>query len=198
LRTRKLLARGSFAPGFCLFFLSRLNERMTGMQDQIAVRCVDRFPEPEFTELVDRLLHDPDRRAFVANFLSTPPLPPVRSDAQQVRVGAFDGETLVGWSHGVLVFAGVLHVSASAVEARYRRQGLYTRLMAAVESEALALGCTREESNHRAANSPVLIANMKAGYTIVGLHHRRLRVHSRDGASGQNGEVPRARQWPSR
>lgn len=138
------------------------------MQDQIAVRPVDRFPEPEFTELVDRLLHDPDRRAFVANFLSTPPVPPVRSDAQQVRVGAFDGETLVGWSHGVLVFPGVLYVSGSAVQPRYRRQGLYTRLVAAIESEALAFGCTRVESNHRAANSPVLIAKMKAGYTIVG------------------------------
>jgi GNAT superfamily N-acetyltransferase len=138
------------------------------MNDAITLRTVERFPEPEFTELVDRLLHDPDRRKMRARFLGSAGAPPTVSNAQQVRIGAFAGERLVGWSHGHLPQAGVLYVSNSAVEDEYRRQGIYTRLVAAMEVEARALGCTRIESNHRAANAPVLIAKMKAGYVIVG------------------------------
>jgi ribosomal protein S18 acetylase RimI-like enzyme len=138
------------------------------MNDAVTLRTVERFPEPAFTELVDRLLHDPDRRSMRARYLGADGVPATVSNAQQVRVGAFVGQTLVGWSHGHLPQAGVFYVSNSAVEHEYRRQGIYTRLVAAMEAEARALGCTRIESNHRAANAPVLIAKMKVGYVIVG------------------------------
>jgi ribosomal protein S18 acetylase RimI-like enzyme len=118
--------------------------------------------------MVDRLLHDPDRRDMMARFFGTSAGGQTPSNAQQVRVGAFVGETLVGWSHAFLPQKGVLYVSSSAVESAYRRQGVYTRLVAAVEEEARALGCNRVESHHRTANVAVLIAKMKAGYTIVG------------------------------
>lgn len=39
-------------------------ECAVAMTDTITLRTVDKFPEPAFTELVDRLLHDPDRRAI--------------------------------------------------------------------------------------------------------------------------------------
>jgi GNAT superfamily N-acetyltransferase len=138
------------------------------MNDAVILRTVDRFPEPAFTELVDRLLHDPDRRSMRTRFMGSGGAAPTVSQAQQVRIGAFAGEKLVGWSHGHLPQAGVFYVSSSAVEHEYRRQGIYTRLIAAMELEARALGCTRIDSNHRAANAPVLIAKMKIGYVIVG------------------------------
>jgi GNAT superfamily N-acetyltransferase len=138
------------------------------MNHAVILRTVDRFTEPEFTELVDRLLHDPDRRSMRARYLGAAGVPPTVSTAQQVRIGAFAGDRLVGWSHGHLPQAGTFYVSNSAVEDEYRRQGIYTRLVAAMEAEARALGCTRIESNHRAANAPVLIAKMKVGYVIVG------------------------------
>lgn len=138
------------------------------MNEAVILRSVDRFAEPGFTELVDRLLHDPDRRTMAPLFLGSADTPPTASQAQQVRIGAFAGERLVGWSHGRLPQAGAFYVSNSAVEHDYRRQGVYTRLLAGMEEEARALGCTRIDSHHRAANTPVLIAKLKAGYVIVG------------------------------
>jgi len=138
------------------------------MTDAITLRTVDKFPEPAFTELVDRLLHDPDRRAIGQSLLQPPAVATVASGAHQVRIGAYAGDVLVGWSHAYLGAGGVLHVSNSAVEPAFRRQGIYSRLVDAVEQEAYALGCLRVESHHRAANSDVLIAKLKLGYQVVG------------------------------
>lgn len=134
----------------------------------IELRVVDRFPEPAFTELVDRLLHDPDRGAMRDRFFDRDAPKPTRCDAQEVRIGAYDGDRLVGWSHAALAPGGVLYVSNSAVEDAYRRQGIYSRLVAAMEEHARSLGCVRIESHHRTANAAVLIAKLKAGYTITG------------------------------
>lgn len=140
---------------------------MPGMNG-IEIRSVERFEEPLFTEMVDAILHDPDRRA-VGNLLfgenRTPPPP---SGAQQVRVGAFEGDVLVGWSHAWLLPGGILYVGNSGVRPEHRERGVYTALVAAIEQEARALGCLRVESHHRAGNSAVLIAKLKAGYTIIG------------------------------
>jgi ribosomal protein S18 acetylase RimI-like enzyme len=134
---------------------------------EITLRTVDKFAEPEFTQLVDQLLHDPDRQEVMQRlFGPMQALPP--SGAKQVRVGAFDGERLVGWTHAFLAPGGLLYVSNSAVHPEYRRQGLYTRLVAAIEDEARALQCLRVESHHRAANAAVLIAKLKAGYVVTG------------------------------
>lgn len=136
---------------------------------EITIRSVDRFEEPAFTELVDAILHDPDRRAVAERwFGGATAAAPARAGLHQVRVGAFEGELLVGWSHAWLLPGGVLHVGNSGVQPQRRRRSVYTRLVAAIEDEARALGCLRVESQHRAGNSAVLIAKLKAGYTIVG------------------------------
>ena len=140
------------------------------MSPSISIRTVERFEEPEFTGLVNQLLHDPDRREVAERLFGAPGAATAStpSGAQHVRVGAFAGERLVGWSHAWLVPGGQLYVSNSAIVPEHRRQGIYTRLVEAIEGEARALGCLRVESHHRAANSAVLIAKLKAGYTIVG------------------------------
>ena len=135
---------------------------------EITLRTVEKFAEPEFTGLVNQLLHDPDRVEVMQRLFGPPGTPPVASQAQQVRVGAFDGERLVGWSHAFLAPGGLLYVANSAVHPEYRRQGLYTRLVAAIEDEARALRCLRVESHHRTANAAVLIAKLKAGYVVTG------------------------------
>jgi GNAT superfamily N-acetyltransferase len=138
------------------------------MTESITLRTVERFPEPLFTELVQRLLHDRDRQLVSERFLQSPTVTPTGATAQQIRVGAFAEDELVGWSHGFLSHGGALYVSNSAVVPEYRRQGVYTRLMATMESEAGSLGCLRVDSHHQAVNAGVLIAKLKAGYTIVG------------------------------
>ena len=137
------------------------------MTDTITLRTVDKFPEPAFTELANRLLNDPDR-AIAQRLLQPPAVAPVSTGSRQVRVGAYAGDVLVGWSHASLVPWGALYVSSSAVEPAFRRQGIYSRLVGAIEQEAHALGCLRVESHHRAANADVLIAKLKLGYLVVG------------------------------
>lgn len=138
------------------------------MSDAIAIRTVDRFDEPAFTRLVGDLLWEPDRREVGERLFGADQGKPPSSGARPVRVGAFEGDDLVGWSHAWLQPGGYLYVGNSAVVPRCRRQGIYTRLIAAIEDEARSLHCVRVESHHRAANSAVLIAKLKAGYTIVG------------------------------
>jgi GNAT superfamily N-acetyltransferase len=138
------------------------------MPGPIALRTVDKFDEPGFTDLVDEVLHDPDRRDVMQRLYGADGPKPVASGALQVRIGAFDGDLLVGWTHGYLQVGGLLYAANSGVRPGYQRQGIYTRLVAALEDEARALHCLRIGSHHRAANSAVLIAKMKAGYTIVG------------------------------
>lgn len=134
----------------------------------LEIRSVDRFEEPAFTDMVNAILHDPDRRVVGARLFGSGGPQPTSSGAHQVRVGAFENGTLIGWSHAWLLPGGVLYVGNSGVQAGHRKRGVYTRLVAGVESEARALGCLRVESHHRAGNSAVLIAKLKAGYTIVG------------------------------
>lgn len=140
-------------------------------EPSITLRVVDLFAEPAFTELVDSILHDRDRRRIGELCFGPPTAAPAKSGAHQVRVGAFAGETLVGWSHAWLQPAGVLYAANSGVVATWRRRGIYTQLVEAVEQEARKLGCLRVESHHRAANHAVLIAKMTAGYTIVGTEY---------------------------
>ena len=141
---------------------------MARMSDAITIRTVDRFDEPAFAELVRDLLWEPDRREVGERLFGVGQTTPPASGARQVRVGAFDRDELVGWSHAWIAPGGHLHVGNSAVVPRLRRQGVYTRLVSAIEDEARSLHCVRIESHHRAANSAVLIAKLKAGYTIVG------------------------------
>lgn len=143
---------------------------MTHPPPAIILRCVERFEEPAFTALVDEVFGEAQRKAVMQRLCPAPPgwpqvaAPPVH----RVRVGAFAGERLVGWSHAWREPGGQLYVANSAVLPAYRRQGLYTRLIAAMEEQALALGCDRVASHHVADNSAVLIAKLKAGYVIAG------------------------------
>ena len=136
--------------------------------ENVEIRSVERFEEPAFTGMVDAILHDPDRRVVGERLFGTSTTPAVNSGAHQVRVGAFQEGALIGWSHAWLLPGGIMYVGNSGVRPDRRRGGVYTRLVAAMEDEARALGCLRIESHHRAANSAVLIAKLKAGYTIVG------------------------------
>lgn len=133
----------------------------------VEIRTVERFEEPAFTEMVGAILHDPDRRVVGERLFGTSHRP-IDSGAHQVRVGAFEDGALVGWSHAWLLPGGVLYVGNSGVRADRHQRGIYTQLVEAVEREARELGCSRVESHHRAANSAVLIAKLKAGYTIAG------------------------------
>ncbi|NEX63485.1 GNAT family N-acetyltransferase [Noviherbaspirillum galbum] len=143
--------------------------------DGIRIAVVPQFDEPAFTETVERLFGDLARRSLLRSQLGDDAF--ARADAlrdslpapERLRVGAFDGDTLVGWSMGWYERGGAFYVANSAVLPAHRRRGVYSRLARAVLDEAAARGCHTVYSRHLSTNNPVLIAKLRLGFVITGM-----------------------------
>jgi ribosomal protein S18 acetylase RimI-like enzyme len=143
--------------------------------DTIRVAIVELFSEPEFTEAAERIFGDAARKVLmeahvgskemqrIAALRKSLPPPP------RLRIGAFDGDRLVGWTSGWHEPGGVFYVTNSAVLPEYRRQGIYTRLARAITEEAALRGCHSVYSKHIATNNAVLIAKLRLGFVITGM-----------------------------
>jgi len=92
-------------------------------------------------------------------------------ESERLRIGAFDGEKLVGYTSGWFEVGGRFYIGSSAVHEAYRRQGVYTRLMREVEAAVRARGGLAISSQHVATNNAVLIAKLRLGYVIVGTEY---------------------------
>jgi len=57
-----------------------------------------------------------------------------------LRIGAYQGDRLVGWSHGFQDGSDSYIMATSAVLPAYRRRGLYTKLVEAVLERTRAAG----------------------------------------------------------
>ncbi len=90
---------------------------------------------------------------------------------ERIRIGAFDGDRLVGCSSGWFEVGGGFYIGLSAVDPAYRRQGLYTRLLNAVEQAVRERGGASIGSHHVATNNAVLIAKLKLGYVVAGTEY---------------------------
>jgi ribosomal protein S18 acetylase RimI-like enzyme len=143
--------------------------------DTIRIATVDLFSEPEFTEAAERIFGDAARKVImeahvgrkemqrIAGLRKSLPPPP------RLRIGAFDGDRLIGWTSGWHEPGGVFYVTNSAVRPEYRRQGIYTRLARAITDEAAQRGCHTVYSKHIATNNAVLIAKLRLGFVITGM-----------------------------
>lgn len=60
-------------------------------------------------------------------------------------------------------------MSSSGVVPSHRRRGIYTALLAAVQAHVLEQGMVAIRSQHSVFNNPVIIAKLRAGFTICGL-----------------------------
>jgi GNAT superfamily N-acetyltransferase len=142
----------------------------------IAIRPVDKFPEPAFTRLQHEVFRDvqaasPQLAAVLQaeaaarpEGLETPAFAPAMR-----RLGAYDGEQLVGWSTGWLERGNAWYMASSGVLASHRRQGVYSLLLAEVCKMARASGAVTIRSQHSVLNNAVLIAKLRAGFHISGL-----------------------------
>lgn len=139
--------------------------------NKIDITFVDAFEEPLFTQLAQQLFGESSRRALMENLAPSPPRPAgaCAPQLQRIRVGAFSGRQLVGWTHGWFEPGRQFYVANSAVLPAFRRGGVYTRLMSALEERLRAEGCVRICSQHQADNSAVLIAKLKGGFVITGV-----------------------------
>lgn len=140
----------------------------------VEIRLVETFDKAALSALTEPIFGDSARQAYFEALVG--PEQTARQNAlseslpkpSRVRVGAFDGDRLVGASGGW--FEGPnFYIGMSAVDPAYRRQGLYTRLLHTVEQAVRLRGGAVIHSHHVATNNAVLIAKLKLGYVICGV-----------------------------
>jgi ribosomal protein S18 acetylase RimI-like enzyme len=147
--------------------------------DSIFIRQVEKFPEPEFSRLqriafAEMQQESPELAAALAQEAAAKPsVEHVHSPI--FRLGAYDGEALVGWSYGWMERGNVFYMANSGVVPSHRRRGLYSSLLAAIREHAVAQGAVALRSQHSVMNNAVLIAKLRAGFHVCGLsQHARM------------------------
>jgi GNAT superfamily N-acetyltransferase len=141
--------------------------------DRVAIRHVDKFPEPHFLEL-RRLVFEDVEIASQELAMALAEEGPLR-DATKIehpsmfRLGAYLGEELIGWTSGWMERGNVLYAASSGVTKIHRRQGIYTKLALATQEYARSNGAVVIRSQHSVLNNPVIIAKLHLGFHISGL-----------------------------
>lgn len=143
--------------------------------DGIEFKEVERFAEPEFSQLLTRLLLNQGLVIPETTWLSEEEVQATRQLEQSIkqafslRVGAYHRNVLIGWAHGFQDSAESFIMATSAVHPSYRRQGIYTQILRRVLARTKAAGFQVVYSKHVLTNNPILIAKLKMGFTIVGM-----------------------------
>jgi hypothetical protein len=143
----------------------------------ISVRVAERFPEPAFSQLQAKVFCDVQQASSaLAQVLQTESVDfpeatpaPSTSFSPFLRLGAYDGDELVGWSFGWLERGRVFYMANSGVLERYRRHGVYSALVDAVCGHARAMGAVMVRSQHSVLNNAVIIAKLRMGFHVAGM-----------------------------
>ena len=143
----------------------------------IAIRRVDTFDEAALKAIAEPIFGDVARQQHLKELIGSEAaerhaeLRQSLPNAERIRIGAFDGDRLVGYSQGWFEVGGAFYIGSSAVDPDYRRQGLYTQLLKAIEHAVRDRGGITISSQHVATNNAVLIAKLKLGYVIAGTEY---------------------------
>ncbi len=93
-----------------------------------------------------------------------------RLDGYRLDLGAFvDGE-FAGWHFGLQTSEDTYFMRNSAVLTHFRRRRIYERLLHSTLEVVTEAGFQRVTSDHHPSNTAVLIAKLKAGFWISGVH----------------------------
>ena len=147
------------------------------MENMVEIRQVETFDEAAMVALTGPIFGDAARQQYLNGLIGAE-----RADQhaqlraslpkpERIRVAAFDGDRLVGCSSGWFEFSGGFYIGLSAVDEAYRQQGIYTRMLQAIEQAVRARGGIAISSQHVATNNAVLIAKLKLGYVIAGTEY---------------------------
>lgn len=141
---------------------------------EVELRQVETFDESAFAELIGPIFGNAERGQYLRELIGAEAADRNKAmlaalpKPEWIRIGAYDGERLVGCSKGWFEFGGSFYIGLSAVAPEYRRQGLYTRLLGAMELAVRERGGLLISSQHVATNNAVLIAKLKLGYVVAG------------------------------
>ncbi len=140
--------------------------------DDYAIERVQRFPEPAFGRMVKALVRgvavDWDAIGGVGERTRTRARRGAFRPGYTLRIAAFAGDTLVGWSVGWQDGGDRFYMALSAVAPAHRRRGLYTRIVEAVITATRGDGFAEIQSRHRPDNHAVLLAKLGLGFVVTG------------------------------
>ena len=80
----------------------------------------------------------------------------------------YAGGRAIGWSIGEMDDESTFYMRNSGLLPEFRRKGIYSSFLERFLAELTALGYERVTSHHQMNNNPVIIAKLKAGFTIIG------------------------------
>jgi GNAT superfamily N-acetyltransferase len=150
-----------------------LGKLMKRVMRSIDIRYTDKFPEPEFSSIQRLVFSDIQQSSseLESVLLSEKTGADLASKEMSpiFRLGAYDGEKLVGWTYGWLERNNVFYMANSGVLPTHRRRGIYTSLLNAIREHALMQGASCICSRHSVINNPVIIAKLRAGFNVSGL-----------------------------
>jgi ribosomal protein S18 acetylase RimI-like enzyme len=142
--------------------------------DSYSIKRVQRFEEPEFTQLIqqffyadypgvewERLLSEEEKSKHQA----------LRKEfgfPNMIRLGAYEGNKLIGWTLGWQEGDSTFYMANSGVLPEYRRKGIYQALVDRLICLLRDKGFQVIRSRHVATNSPVIIAKLRLGFVITG------------------------------
>ena len=141
----------------------------------ISFRVVEEFPEPEFSLLVDEAFSDYEPSTLLSEVGVEEAA--ARSGATAapskgaIRIGAFRGEQLVGWTYANPEGPGLVYMVNSGVATAERRTGVYSELARLLIEEARSRGFSIIWSRHAANNNAVIIAKLKLGFFVSGFEY---------------------------
>lgn len=138
----------------------------------IDIRPSDKFPEPEFARLqllvfADVQQYSDELDALLREEADNGVAP--QQFSPMLRIGAYEGDELVGWSCGWMERGNVFYMANSGVRPSHRRRGIYTALLNAMREQIVTEGARMMRSQHCVINNPVIIAKLRAGFHVSGL-----------------------------
>ena len=141
----------------------------------IDFRVVEKFPEPAFSTLAAEAFSDYAPSELLGAVLNEEAAArsttPGAVDEGALRIAAFRGDALVGWTFASPEGANHLHMFNSAVAPAERRHGVYSQLVQLTIEHARSRGHAAILSRHAANNNAVIVAKLKLGFFVSGFEY---------------------------
>ena len=138
-------------------------------------RILDKFPEPAYTALLEEAFSDYEESELLADLAreemaARPETPEITND-RALRIGAFRGDTLIGWTFASPEGTSLLYMVNSGVAPAERQKGIYSELARMVIEHARLRGYVAILSRHAANNNAVIVAKLKLGFFVSGFEY---------------------------
>jgi ribosomal protein S18 acetylase RimI-like enzyme len=148
--------------------------RDTGMND-LRLHTVDQFPEPAFSALAHDAFSDYEQSPLLTDVLDHESAARsgqlTATDDDALRIAAFRGEALVGWTYARPDGVQHLHMINSGVAPSERRKGIYSQLVQRTIEHAKSQGYVSILSRHTASNNAVIVAKLELGFFVSGFEY---------------------------